>query len=42
MWDLEFQVIVEQELELCYCLAIAILSLMGNGEGRLLKKWAYQ
>ena len=31
MWDLEFRVIVEQEwMELCYCLAVAILSLMGE------------
>ena len=31
MWDLQFQVIVKQEImELCYCLAIVILSLMGE------------
>ena len=31
MWDLEFRVIVEQEwMELCYCLAVAILSLMSE------------
>ena len=31
MWDLEFRVIVEQEwMELCYCLAVSILSLTGE------------